>query len=266
MGFEVPFEQPAIIEHEFECVEAAVLGGHTSSSGRFSRRACDLLSSSHGRPAVVFSRQGARPPYDVGIVPSFTFVSTALAFSRAGAKLVFADIEPDTWGSTPAHVRRLLDEVQGIRAVVAVHSVEIGCDLDGLTNVLFARPGVELIEDNDHGLLWCRRRPAPGGVRMSTLSFHETKNFVCGEGGALVLNDSADIDRAHSSMTKAPTVVPSSCRLSHFLIGSGVPTMGRTPQLVARGSGDRVDGDTSTVSRNFHGNYLHVYKHADRRR
>lgn len=139
-------------------------------------------------------------PGDAVVVPSFTFVTTALAFAREGARLVFADIEPDTLGIDPQSVAERLDPA--VRAVVPVHYAGVGCDLAGLGAVLedaaSRGPVVDVIEDNAHGLFGrMQGKPLGSFGRMSTLSFHETKNFTCGEGGALALNRASDVDRAH---------------------------------------------------------------------
>ena len=134
-------------------------------------------------------------PGDTVIVPSFTFTSTALAFVREGARILFCDIEPRTLGPDPRSVAALLDD--SVRAVVVVHYAGIACDMAGLREVLADRPDVSLIEDNAHGLFgrW-RGEPLGSLGRFATLSFHDTKNFICGEGGALVVEDTADVDRA----------------------------------------------------------------------
>jgi dTDP-4-amino-4,6-dideoxygalactose transaminase len=134
-------------------------------------------------------------PGDTVIVPSFTFVSSAVAFARAGAGIKFCDIQPRTLGPDPRHVAELLDD--SVRAIVVVHYAGIVCDMDGLREALKGRPDVAVIEDNAHGLFgrW-RDQPLGSLGRFATLSFHETKNFVCGEGGALLLNDPEDVDRA----------------------------------------------------------------------
>jgi dTDP-4-amino-4,6-dideoxygalactose transaminase len=86
---------------------------------------------------------------------------------------------------------------------VAVHYAGVGCDIAGLQEVLAPYPDITLIEDNAHGLFGhYRGEPLGSFGRFSTLSFHETKNFVCGEGGALVINDSADVERAHTILDK----------------------------------------------------------------
>ena len=129
------------------------------------------------------------------IVPSFTFTSSALAFARQGARILFCDIEPETLGPRPRHLAELLDD--SVRAVVVVHYAGIACDVAGVREVLADRPDVGVVEDNAHGLFgrW-RGEPLGSLGRFATLSFHETKNFVCGEGGALLLNDPRDVDRA----------------------------------------------------------------------
>ena len=201
------FNRPTLEGDELAYVRQAVEGGHTSSAGPFAARAAATLRAEIGAADVLLTTSCTAAlemggllldlqPGDTVIVPSFTFVTTALAFVRAGARLVFADIEEETLGIDPSSVAELLDE--RVRAVVAVHYAGVGCDLDGLGKVLASAPGTDLIEDNAHGLFGrYRDRPLGGFGRFGTLSFHETKNFVCGEGGALLLNHPADIERAH---------------------------------------------------------------------
>lgn len=132
---------------------------------------------------------------DSVVVPSFAFTTTALAFAREGARLLFCDIEPHTLGLDPAHLEALLDD--SVRAVVTVHYAGVACDLAGIKRALADRPDIAIIEDNAHGLFgrW-GGRPLGSIGRFATQSFHETKNIVCGEGGALLLNDARDVDRA----------------------------------------------------------------------
>jgi len=134
-------------------------------------------------------------PGDTVIVPSFTFSTSALAFASRGARLIFCDIETTTLGLDPKHLAELLDD--SVRAVVVVHYGGIACDLDGIRDVLAERPDVALIEDNAHGLFgrW-KGQPLGSFGAFASLSFHETKNFTCGEGGALLVNDPAAVDRA----------------------------------------------------------------------
>ncbi len=134
-------------------------------------------------------------PGDTVIVPSFTFTTTALAFARSGARLLFCDIEPRTLGPDPRHLASLLDDT--VRAVVVVHYAGVACDMAGIRQALGDWPDVTVIEDNAHGLFGTWQGAPLGSLgRFATQSFHETKNFVCGEGGALLLNEARDVDRA----------------------------------------------------------------------
>ncbi len=203
----IPFNRPTIEGRELEYIAAAVAGGHTSASGPFAARAAEILREAIGAEDVLLTTSctGALEmtgmlldvePGDTVVVPSFTFVTTALAYVRAGARLLFCDIEPDTLGLDPARVDEIMDD--SVRGVVTVHYAGVGCDVDGLNAVLARYPRADLIEDNAHGLFGTYgNRPLGSLGRFSTLSFHETKNFLCGEGGALVLNRADDVDRAH---------------------------------------------------------------------
>lgn len=203
----IRFNTPGLEGRELDYIQQAIAGGHTSSSGPFAERASALIRQRLGVADVLLTTSCTDAlemtalmldlgPGDTVIVPSFTFTTTALAYARQGVNLRFADIEPTTLGIDPSHVKDLLDDT--VRAVVGVHYAGIGCDLDGLGEVLDGRDDIALIEDNAHGLFGSYRgRPLGTFGRFATLSFHETKNFICGEGGALLLNDDADIARAH---------------------------------------------------------------------
>jgi dTDP-4-amino-4,6-dideoxygalactose transaminase len=204
---EIRFNQPTLEGREVDYIQQAVLGGHTSMNGPFAKRVTALLEDELDAAGVLLTTSCtdalemaamllALEPGDTVIVPSFTFVSSALAFIREGAKIVFADIERETLGIDPRHVAELIDD--STRAVVAVHYAGVGCDLPGLRAVLADHARIDLIEDNAHGLFGrFDGRPLGGFGRMSAVSFHETKSFTCGEGGALVLNDPADVERAN---------------------------------------------------------------------
>ena len=203
---DVPFNVAAVEGSELDYVQQAIQGGHPASGGEFTRRTAELLAADAGSAEVLMTTSCTAAlelsamlldleDGDTVIVPSFTFTSTALAYARQGAGLVFCDIEPRTMGLDPDHLATLLDE--HVRAVVVVHYAGVACDIEGIRRVLAPWPRVRLIEDNAHGLFgtW-RDQPLGGFGRYAALSFHETKNFVCGEGGALLLNDADDVDRA----------------------------------------------------------------------
>jgi dTDP-4-amino-4,6-dideoxygalactose transaminase len=133
-------------------------------------------------------------PGDEVIVPSFTFVSTANAFALFGATPVFADSDPRTLSVSAKTIEPLIGP--RTKAIVTVHYGGVPTDLDALTALADDR-GVVLIEDNAHGLLgeW-NGKPLGSFGALATLSFHETKNFSSGEGGALLVNDPAFAERA----------------------------------------------------------------------
>lgn len=202
----IPFNRPALEGAELEYVRQSMEGGHGSSGGPFSRRAGALLAEATGAEEVLLTTSCTAAlemsallldlePGDTVVVPSFTFTTDALAFVRQGARIVFSDIEPDTLGLDPDHLATLLDD--SVRAVVPTHYAGIACDVQGIQTVLASWPDVAVVEDNAHGL-YGRWNDLPLGSlgRFATLSFHETKNFACGEGGALVLNERRDVDRA----------------------------------------------------------------------
>ncbi len=202
----IPFNRASLEGRELEYVRTAMESGHTASGGPFSARAAELLRDETGVADVLLTTSCSAAlelsamlldlqPGDTVVVPSFTFTTTALAFARAGARLLFCDIEPRTLGLDPAHLATLMDET--VRAVVVVHYAGVACDIEAIGKVLGDWPEVTLVEDNAHGLFgtWRDRQLGTLG-RFATQSFHDTKNFVCGEGGALLLNDAADIDRA----------------------------------------------------------------------
>ena len=203
---DISFNETAVEGHELEYVQEAIRSGHPSSGGAFAERTAALLAEHTGAEEVLMTTSCTSAlelsamlldlqPGDTVIVPSFTFTTTALAFARQGAGLVFCDIERRTLGLDPEHLATLLDE--NVRAVVVVHYAGIACDIEGIRAVLETWPDVTLIEDNAHGLFGTWEGQPLGSLgRFAALSFHETKNFVCGEGGALVLNDPRDVDRA----------------------------------------------------------------------
>lgn len=207
MPEEIRFNRPAIEGDELEHVQRAVSEGHTAAKGPYSAEVADCLRDAVGAVDCLMTTSCTAAlemsalllnlqPGDRVILPSFTFVTTALAFAREGASLLFCDIEEQTLGVDPAHVDALVDD--HVRAVVPVHYAGIACQLGSLFQVLRDRPHVDLIEDNAHGLFGTYGgQPLGSFGRFATLSFHETKNFISGEGGALLVNRRTDVDRAH---------------------------------------------------------------------
>jgi len=203
----IPFNRPGLENDELDLLSDAIRSGVSSAKGPYSKLAAEILADATGAAEVLLTTSCTAAlemsamlldlqPGDNVIVPSFTFVTTALAFQREGATLRFADIEPTHLGIDPASLESLIDD--RTRAVVPVHYAGVAADMNGISRVLAGRPQIDIIEDNAHGLFGSLEgKPLGSFGRFSTLSFHETKNFVCGEGGALVINDPDDVARAH---------------------------------------------------------------------
>ena len=201
----VPFNAPAFLGGEIDCIRQALGKGQISGNGFFTKECEKYLEALLGVKRAFLTTSCTHAlemcglllelkPGDEFIVPSFTFVSTVNAFALRGAKPVFVDVRPDTLNLDEEAVARKI--TPRTKAIVAVHYGGVACELNRLGE-LAAQHGIPLIEDNAHGLFGKYRGRNLGTFgRFATLSFHETKNISCGEGGALLLNDSADIERA----------------------------------------------------------------------
>ena len=201
----IRFNQAFQTGRELEYMAQAVADGHISGDGPFTRRARAMLEAITGSRAALLTTSCTHAlemaalllevgPGDEVILPSFTFVSTANAFVLRGARPVFVDIRADTLNLDERLVERAV--TTRTRAIVPVHYAGIGCEMDTLGEIA-QRHGVAIVEDNAHGLFGqFRGRPLGSFGAMATLSFHETKNITCGEGGALLINDERLIARA----------------------------------------------------------------------
>jgi len=204
-GPRVPFNRPALAGREMEYMHDAVQRSHLSGDGWYTRRCHELLreilavqhvllttSCTHAlEMAAILLEVG---PGDEVILPSFTFVSSANAFVLRGARPVFADIRLDTFNLDEEDVQRKI--TSRTRVIVAVHYGGVACEMDALQEIARAA-GAVIVEDAAHALFGSYRgRPLGQFGALATLSFHETKNITCGEGGALVVNDPRLVDRA----------------------------------------------------------------------
>jgi dTDP-4-amino-4,6-dideoxygalactose transaminase len=201
----IPFNRPVSVGREAEHVAAAMNSGHLSGDGPFTRRCQDLLEDALGVRRVLLTPSCTHAlelaallldlqPGDEVILPSFTFVSTANAFVLRGAVPVFADIRQDTLNLDASRLPSLI--TPRTKAIVPVHYAGVGCDMDAIMAVAGTH-GLTVVEDNAHGLFGRYRGRWLGAIApMAALSFHETKNFQCGEGGALLLQDDARVGRA----------------------------------------------------------------------
>lgn len=201
----IPFNRPTVAPMQTTYVNEAFQGGHLSGDGPFTQRASHLLSDLHGGSKVLLTTSCTSAlelsallldlqPGDEVIVPSFTFVSSANAFVIMGASIVFAEIEKDTFCISADTVRGLINP--RTKAIVAVNYGGAPSVTKELVDLATAH-NIVIIEDNAHGLFASHEgKPLGTQSALSTLSFHETKNITCGEGGALVINDPNLIERA----------------------------------------------------------------------
>jgi dTDP-4-amino-4,6-dideoxygalactose transaminase len=202
---QIPFNKASFSGRELQLLGDTIVAGHVSGGGAMTRVAEELLASLHGGlPALLTTSCThslelaalllALEPGDEVIVPAYTFVSTAAAFLLHGARPVFVDVLPNTLNIDPAAVEAAI--TPRTRAVCFVNYAGIGADFGALM-ALAARHELRLVEDNAHGLGGSRAGRTLGtSSTMSTLSFHETKNVTCGEGGALVIQDEMLLERA----------------------------------------------------------------------
>lgn len=200
-----PFNRPALIGREQEYMALALARGHISGDGHFSRQCHAWLERELGVERALLTTSGTHAlelaallldiqPGDEVILPAFTFVSTANAFVLRGARPIFCDIRPDTLNLDERLLRKLISP--RTRAIVPVHYAGVGCEMDTIL-ALAAEHHLVVVEDNAHGLLGrYRQRPLGSLGALAAQSFHETKNFSCGEGGALLINDPSLVERA----------------------------------------------------------------------
>jgi dTDP-4-amino-4,6-dideoxygalactose transaminase len=201
----IPFNRSGIEGQELHHISQSVSIGQIAGDQSYSRKCQALLEEVLGAPKVLLTTscthalELAALLLDIGpdaevIVPSFTFVSTANAFVLRGARIRFADIRPDTLNIDETQIEPLINP--RTRAMVPVHYAGVACEMDTLLAI--ARPRrIAIVEDNAHGLFGKYRQRWLGTLgTLATQSFHETKNITCGEGGALVVNDPALVERA----------------------------------------------------------------------
>jgi dTDP-4-amino-4,6-dideoxygalactose transaminase len=203
--YRIPFNKPSRVGRELDYLVECINRGHTAGDGHFTRQCHALLEETLGVSKALLTTSGTHAlelsallsgvgPGDEVILPTFTFVSTANAFVLRGAKPVFADIRPDTLNLDERHVERLI--TPKTRVIAPVHYAGVGCEMDALSKLAAGR-NISIVEDNAHGL-FARYNDRFLGTfgQMAALSFHETKNFHCGEAGALLINDPELVERA----------------------------------------------------------------------
>ncbi len=201
----IPFNRPSFLGNEQAYMAQAIANGHISGDGLFSHKCHELLQKILQVPRVLLTTSCTDAleiaahllelqPGDEVIVPSFTFISTANAFVLRLARPVFVDVRPDTLNLDERKLEALI--TPSVKAIITVHYGGVGCEMDDILEI-GNRHGLPVVEDNAHGLFGKYKGKYLGTLGcLATQSFHETKNVICGEGGALLINDPKYIERA----------------------------------------------------------------------
>ncbi len=201
----IPFNRPFFSGKEFDFIQEAIANWQLSGDGAFTKKCHALLEKELGIPKALLTTSCTHAlemaallldvePGDEVIVPSFSFPSTVNAFVLRGARPVFIDIRRDTLNLDETKLESLVTRCT--KAIVVVHYAGVGCEMDAILQVAGGH-GIAVVEDNAHGLFGRYKGNYLGTLGcLATQSFHETKNFTCGEGGALLINDSRYIERA----------------------------------------------------------------------
>lgn len=206
----IPFNRPYITGKEVHYIYDAVATGHLSGNGKYTKRCQAFFEEKYGFGDTLLTTSCTDAlemcalllnieEGDEVIVPSYTFVSSALAFVRQGAKIIFADSRPDHPGIDEDALEPLI--TPRTKAIVIVHYAGVACDMDKIMEVA-NRHNVYVVEDAAQGiesyyqLKDGSRKPLGSIGHLASFSFHETKNIHCGEGGLLAINDRQFANRA----------------------------------------------------------------------
>ena len=201
----IPFNKPYLTGKEAHYMYQAVYGGKLSGNGMFTKKCQEYFEKQYGfkKSLLTTSCTDALEmcailadiqPGDEVIVPSYTFVSTALAFVRQGAKIVFADSCLDNPNIDVSRIEELITSTT--KAIVPVHYAGVACDMDPIMD-LAHRYNLLVIEDAAQAIdSYYKGKPLGSIGHLAAFSFHETKNIISGEGGMLAINDERFIRRA----------------------------------------------------------------------
>lgn len=201
----IPFNKPFIAGRELYYIAQAVTLGNLSGDGHFTKRCAALMQERFGIPKVLLtpsctaSLEMAAQLCDIGpgdevIMPSYTFVSTASAFVRMGGRPVFVDIRPDTLNIDETLIEAAI--TARTKAICVVHYAGVACEMDRIMAIARGN-NLKVVEDAAQGVnSWYNGRALGSIGDLGCYSFHETKNYICGEGGALCINNPEMIQRA----------------------------------------------------------------------
>jgi len=201
----VPFNKPYMTGKELWYISQAHASGHLAGDGQFTKKCSAWLEQRIGSQKALLTHSCTAAlemaailadvqPGDEVIMPSYTFVSTANAFVLRGATPVFVDIRPDTLNIDETKIEEAI--TPRTKVIVPVHYAGVSCEMDTIMDIA-RRHGLIVIEDAAQGIMSTYKgRPLGSIGHMAALSFHETKNIISGEGGALLINDPRFVERA----------------------------------------------------------------------
>ncbi len=201
----IPFNRPFIAGKELFYIAQAVTSGKIAGDGHFTKACAELMEREYGIQKVLLTPSCTAAlemaailcdlePGDEVILPSYTFVSTANAVCRLGCKPVFVDVRPDTLNLNEELIEDAI--TPRTKALLPVHYAGVSCEMDRILAIA-DKHKLFVIEDAAQGVNASYKGRALGSLgNLGCYSFHETKNYICGEGGALCVNDADKIDRA----------------------------------------------------------------------
>ena len=204
-NMKIPFNKPFIIGKEMEYIAQSVQSGQISGDGVFTRKCHSLMQKKFGAKKVMLTTSCTSAlemaallcgvdPGDEVIMPPFTFVSTANAFYMHGARPVFVDIRSDTLNIDETKIEDAITD--RTKVIVPVHYAGVGCEMASIMDIA-KRKGLHVVEDAAQSVNAKYKDRYLGTIGdIGAYSFHETKNFICGEGGAIVVNNEDFIERA----------------------------------------------------------------------
>ncbi|MDC1107211.1 dTDP-4-amino-4,6-dideoxygalactose transaminase [Prolixibacteraceae bacterium] len=201
----ITFNKPYATGNELSYISQAIENGYISGNGFFTQWCQDFFSAMLKAPKTLLTHSCTAAlemsailldvqPGDEIIMPSFTFVSTALAFTKMGAKIVYIDSEKATPNIDTSSIENVITEKT--KAIVVVHYAGVSCDMSPIMDIV-KKHQLWLVEDAAQAIdSYYNGKPLGSFGHLSTFSFHETKNIQCGEGGILVINDNQFAERA----------------------------------------------------------------------
>lgn len=203
--YKIPFNKAIYLPEAFKYVEDVVKSSLIAGDGKYTRLCSEWMEHRFKAKKVLMTTSCTAAlemaailldiqPDDEVIMPSYTFVSTANAFVLRGAKCVFVDIRPDTMNIDENKIEAAISNKT--KAIVVVHYAGVGCEMDTIMSIA-NKYSIPVVEDAAQGVMANYKGRALGAIgTFGCYSFHETKNYTMGEGGALVINDEKYIERA----------------------------------------------------------------------